>query len=330
VFRVLEAREPEAPKARERATVVEPTKWDERAKEQESTRACERATESEPTITGERAMYDREGLREAVRHFYDIQTVRMQHSGRISRKAAGNEVVISDEQRSAWAAQVKRLEGVERDALTVVKEKLERIPLWTEVLSQDDERWTGLGPTMAGVLLSEVDITRATTVSKLWRFAGLAPVAAWRCQSCARVVQRTEAGWEHTKKKSNERTCEFEKDALHEGQVRDSGSAERSKKGEKRHYNLFLKTKLLGVLAGSFLRTNKGAGNAIWRPVYDNYKHRLESSGRSTSPGQLHKASSRYMIKMFLIEFWKEWRQHEGLEVRPPYQEEKLQHRHVG
>jgi len=273
-------------------------------------------------------MYDRERLREAVRHFYDIQTVRMQHSGRISRKSAGNEVVISDEQRAAWAAQVKRLEGVEREALVVVKEKLDLIPFWS-VLQADDERWTGFGPTMAGVLLSEVDIVRATTVSKLWRFAGLAPVAAWRCQSCSRVVQRTEVGWEHTKKKANERTCEREKEVLREGQVRDSGTTERAKKGEKRHYNLFLKTKLLGVLAGSFLRANKGEGNSIWRPVYDGYKHRLESSGRSTSPGQLHKAASRYMIKMFLIEFWKEWRAHEGLEVRPPYQEEKLKHRHV-
>jgi hypothetical protein len=255
-------------------------------------------------------MNNREGLREAVRHFYDIQTIRMQHSGRISKKAAGGEAVVSEEQRLAWESQVKRLEKVEAEALAEVKDKLAGISFW-EVLGR------------------EVDIERADTVSKLWRFAGLAPVIAWRCGACSRVVARTETGWEHMKRRANERVCVLEKDVLREGQVRDSGSSERSKKGEKRHYNLFLKTKLLGVLAGSFMRANKGEGNHVWRPVYDNYKHRLESSGRFTSPGQLHKASARYMIKMFLIEFWKEWRKHEGLPVREPYQVEKLGHRHV-
>ena len=46
------------------------------------------------------------------------------------------------------------------------------------------------------------------------------------------------------------------------------------------------------------------------------------------SDAHLHQASQRYMVKMFLLELWKQWRTFEGLEVRPSYQEEYLGHKH--
>src|SRR5712691_1681201 len=42
-------------------------------------------------------------------------------------------------------------------------------------------------------------------------------------------------------------------------------------------YEPFLKTKLTGVLAGSFLRANKGEGAQPWRSICDGYKHRIET-----------------------------------------------------
>jgi hypothetical protein len=258
-----------------------------------------------------------------VRHFYDVQVIRMQHAGRISHKASGAEVVLSEEDKALMESAVKRLEKIEKEALEVVKEQLAGFPLWTQLLNTDDPRWRGLGPTMAGVLLSEIDIERAGTPSALWKFAGLAPKYAQRCRSCNRLVTREADGWKHERKKANERKCSFEA-VLPDGEVYDSGSRDRPEKGVKRGYNLFLKTKLLGVLGSSFMR----AGNEVWRKVYDDYKQRWTTGGKGTSPGHVHNAAIRYMIKMFLLDLWKEWRALEGLPVRPSYQEEKQGHVH--
>jgi len=46
------------------------------------------------------------------------------------------------------------------------------------------------------------------------------------------------------------------------------------------------------------------------------------------SQAHRHNAAKRYMVKMFLLELHKRWRKLEGLEVRPPYAEEKLGIKH--
>jgi hypothetical protein len=104
-------------------------------------------------------------------------------------------------------------------------------------------------------------------------------------------------------------------------------------------FNPWLKTKLMGVLASSFLR----AGDNKYRTVYDNYKHRLENhpnwqdktvindKGKEkiiSEKGHRHNAALRYMIKIFLCDLYNAWRSIEGLPVAPTYQEAKLGHRH--
>src|SRR6266702_1215858 len=257
----------------------------------------------------------RRSLRMAVRHFYDVQIIRQQHSGRIAKI----ETLLNEDDKAHFVIEVKRLKTEEKAAFDRVRELLQKIPFYVNVLDTEDPRWKGLGEVMAAVILSEVDIVRAENVSKLWRYAGLAPVAAWRCKECNRLVTRAaDGGWTHAVKKKNEKAC----DVVVRGEVDlyDSGSRERSIKGEKRHYNLFLKTKLLGVMAPCLLK----ASNPVWRPVYDGYKHRMETSGKGTSPGHRNNSSLRYMVKMLLIDLWKAWRESEGLPVRPPYHEEKL------
>ena len=92
-------------------------------------------------------------------------------------------------------------------------------------------------------------------------------------------------------------------------------------------FNPFLKTKLVGVLAGSFLKQTPNQ----YRTVYDNYKHRIESDSRHVDKtlGHRHNMAMRYMVKMFLIDLYKAWRQIEGLPVAPSFHEGKLGHRHA-
>jgi hypothetical protein len=109
---------------------------------------------------------------------------------------------------------------------------------------------------------------------------------------------------------------------------------DRKVKGQKCPYNQFLRAKLCGVLGSSFLKCN-----SPYRKYYDDKKHRLESADwgmASKNPtdkkrpkaGHQHKAATRYMVKMFLIDLYVAWRTLEGLEVREPYQEQYLGHKH--
>ena len=109
---------------------------------------------------------------------------------------------------------------------------------------------------------------------------------------------------------------------------------DRKVKGQKCPYNQFLRAKLCGVLGSSFLKCN-----SPYREFYDNMKNRLEAKDwgmlskhptdkKRPKAGHQHKAANRYMIKMFLRDLYVAWRTIEGLEVRKPYQEEYLGHKH--
>lgn len=109
---------------------------------------------------------------------------------------------------------------------------------------------------------------------------------------------------------------------------------DKKEKGKKCPFNQFLRAKLCGVLGSSFLKCN-----SPYRTFYDNVKHRLESENWGTlskkptdkkrpKAGHQHKAATRYMVKMFLKDLYVAWRTLEGLEVREPYQEQYLNHKH--
>lgn len=201
----------------------------------------------------------------------------------------------------------------------------------------------GVGPAMAGVLVSEYDIAKATYVSSLWKYAGLdvAPDGRGRSRRKEHLVEVT---------------------------YLDTKGVEQTRMSIT--FNPFLKTKLMGVLADSFLR----AGNPRYREIYDNYKNRMENHAMYgiardkptkpatltveklkllsvdeknerekdqtkyntwmeeskspdfvlTSEGRRHNMSKRYMVKMFLMDLYKEWRAMENLPITPPYHEAKL------
>lgn len=193
-------------------------------------------------------------------------------------------------------------EGIEKEVEKLVKQTR----LWNEYLVNVK----GVGIMMAAVILSEIDIYKATTVSKIWQFAGMNPGLVFGKQ------------W---KKVKGERIL-VTTTTLVRGDKRTEGFV--------RPYNEFLKSKMLGVLGSSFLKSQ-----SIYSEFYYNMRQRLESKNwgmdaknpsdkNHPKANHQHKAANRYMVKMFLKDLYVAWRTIEGLPVRVPYQEEYLGHVH--
>jgi hypothetical protein len=228
-------------------------------------------------------MSDREVIRTIVRTLYDFQDLRIRLAGRLRKKANeedmemppdADEIDLEDSAlpivKRTWGEMVKW----EAELKKVLAAELKGIPIYESFLKDVK----GIGPQLAGVIISEYDITKAPTVSNLWSFTGLAPG----------------------------------KDKL--------------VKGQKATFNKWLRTKMCGVLAGSFLKCG-----SPYRQFYDNMKARLEQEEGwkdEPKPGHRHHAALRYMIKMFLKDLYVSWRTVEGLSVRPPYEEEYLGRKH--
>ena len=169
-------------------------------------------------------------------------------------------------------------------------------PIYTQFLKPTK----GIGPAMSGVIISEIDITKARHPSSLWKYAGLDVAGDGRGRS-RRAEHLVKARYVN----------------------RDGEEAERN----SITFNPFLKTKLIGVLAPSFLR----ASNEKYRAVYDAYKNRLQHrpDWSEEKKGHVNNAALRYMIKMFLIDLYAAWRTLEGLPVSKPYHEAKLGIKHA-
>jgi hypothetical protein len=172
---------------------------------------------------------------------------------------------------------------------------LDAIPIYQTWL----KNVTGCGPTMAAVLLAEFDIERAYNPSKFWAVAGLDVAADGRGRSrrAEHLVKRTYTARDGTEKEKNSIT-----------------------------FNPFLKTKIVGVLGTSMLRSR-----SPYAEIYYGIKHRYEQRALvdpEWSKARIHRASIRYMCKIFLAEFWAAWRTCEGLPLAPIYHEAKLGHVH--
>lgn len=286
-------------------------------------------------------MKDQTLLNTAVRSFYDSQKIRIQLGNRIVasfRDKLGIEPSEAEENEPKGKEVLEALreeytritDGVVRitkkwkprsDLLTspaevmliqaymemldsentqfkLIKYELEKEPIYTQFLV----KILGVGPTMSGVIVSEIDISQCHYASSIWAYAGLDV-----------VINEEGSGEGRSRKKHH----------LVENIYKDKNGKEKKTQGIT--FNPFLKTKLVGVLAGSFLKAK-----SPYRDYYDNYKHRLQNDPRHTekTDGHRHAMAMRYMIKMFLSDLYVAWRTLEGLPVQPSYQESKLGHKH--
>lgn len=260
-------------------------------------------------------MNQKETVRTIVRTMYDFQDMRVRMANRLKKKKDGSdqanaeEIELEDDSIPILTEVWKDLQASEKKLAKQLESELKAVPVYTKFLKDVK----GCGPLMSAVIVSEYDIHKATTVSKLWQFTGLNPG----------MVKGMKA-------KGSKKDGTFETFKTSE-MVR----GDRRTPGYLAPFNGFLRTKMVGVLASSFIKSR-----SPYRDYYDNYKARLEQEenevvhiGKSTawkdvSKGHRDMAAKRYMIKMFLKDLYVIWRTLEGLEVRAPYQEEYLGHKH--
>ena len=201
--------------------------------------------------------------------------------------------VISDYTELCLVDNYLELEQQEKSHFRRLGNILKDYPIYTEFL----DGVIGVGPAMAGVIISEIDITKAEYPSSLHKYAGVD--VAGDGQGRSRRAEHLEDS-EYEDKEGNIKT----------------------KKGIT--FNPFLKTKLTGVLGSSFIK--QSPDKCKYRKIYDDYKHRIENMDAHKEKSKLHRhnMANRYMIKMFLIDLYNEWRKLEGLPVAPTYTEAKL------
>lgn len=183
------------------------------------------------------------------------------------------------------------LEAQEKVAFKNIEKILPSAPIYNEFLK--DVR--GVGPAMSAVIISCFDIHKANYPSSLQMYAGIdvAPDGSGRSWRKEHLVDRVYVAKDGTTKVKKSIT-----------------------------YNAFLKSKLLGVLAPSFIKLK----NPKYSKIYYDYKHRLinHPKHKEKSLKHIHNMCLRYMLKIFLIDLYNIWRPLEGLPVSVPYHEAKL------
>jgi len=214
-----------------------------------------------------------------------------------NRKKFKGDEVISEYTELVLVDRYIALEVDEVKHFRMLENVLEDYPVYTQFL----EKVKGCGPAMSGVIISEIDITKCKYSSSLWAYAGLDVAQDGRGRS---------------KKKEH----------LVETAYMDKDGKPATRQGIT--FNPFLKTKLVGVLASSFLRC--GPDNTYSKMYYE-YKHRIENHPAhiAKTKGHRHAMALRYMVKRFLCDLYVAWRKLEGLPVELEYNEAKLGHRHA-
>lgn len=249
--------------------------------------------------------YDEKRMRikALVRTLYDFQDMRIRMANRLKlrrdgspqKKNASSEEVLDEGSIPVLVDVFQDAAEMEARLKKAIEEELEECVIYTGFLKETK----GVGPLMAAVIISEYDIRIASTVSKLWMFTGLATGKVF--------------GFKWDKKN---KTWVRSEDLI---------PADRLTAGYKSPFNKWLRTKMCGVLAGSFLKSS-----SPYRDFYDSYKNRIqnEDGWSEEKKGHIHRAAIRYMVKMFLKDLYVTWRAFEGLRIREPYSEEYLGKHH--
>ena len=242
--------------------------------------------------------------------------------------------IISDETEFGLLKMYYHLMSAEEEAFKVIKPMVHRHPLWINFL----QHIRGCGETMAAVIISELDIHKAKYVSAFWKYAGVDVVIFYQYDDDGNLVLDDEGKPIEIAREGRTRHASHQ--VVHK--YIDKNGKEAERKGIS--FNPFLKTKLLGVLGTSFLRSvekvydedgkpiKKEDGKNLTVPcyygqVYYDYKHRLNNMSEHDKKTDLHKhnMSVRYMIKYFLLDLFVAWCLIENRIPPPPYHEDKLE-----
>lgn len=247
-------------------------------------------------------------LKHAVKFAYDMQQLRIQEGNRGGRQADHAPALLDEKHKLFFEDASDRLKGIEKDCFKEVGRLLKQVPIYNAWLK--DQK--GVGPAMAGVLVSSIDIEKCNTVSQLWAWCGLAVVDG--------EAQRRKKG----EKARYNPWLKAKVVAVLGGCLLKANS-----QPWREFYDNYKNRKANTTV--DVCKVCKGEGT--YTTVTDKTKKKCYICDGATKPGpypwaksdaHLHQASMRYMVKMFLKEMHVQWRTLEGLPVRPSYAEEYL------
>lgn len=259
---------------------------------------------------------DRMKLRVLVKTMYDFQDMRVRTAGRLRINKDGEPQDDKNQPDIDLLVEeiptLDEINATTRDVEAKLAKEITRIvkrnPMWALFF----EEVKGVGPMLAAVMLSEFDIHKATTVSKMWQYAGLN----------SGLVRGKKLVGERGKK-----TLELT-DTMIRG--------DRLTPGFVAPFNGWLRTKLCGVLADCFIKSKSTYALNYYYPMKNRLEQEVNPVNGTERPwcdesrSHRDRAARRYMIKMFLIDLHRTWRLFEGLPVRPPYAAEYLGKVHDG
>lgn len=272
-----------------------------------------------------------------VRTRVDIQETRKRAFNRLGMKKDGTMQDVPD--RNIESNFFDNLVSITREMMQQEK----RIEKDLEILLQKFDiynNWLqdikGIGIISSGCIISEFDIEKATTVSKMWQYAGLNPSLVRGNKRIPKADYKAEMGEIITEMK-NIKTKKIDYIIKTNEMIR----GDRATEGFVLPYNKRLRTHLIGVMAANFVKHQNNYAIEFYYP----YKTRLEKEDsivenkgkkrkgdgkawKDVSKGHRNNAALRYMVKMFLIDLHVAWRKSEGLDVRKPYAEEYLGKKH--
>lgn len=265
----------------------------------------------------------------------DYQLMRIAVDNRIGVKANGEPQNIDDgrympeEDLAKFEMLSEETRKNETKVEKMLLDVLGRFPIWVTWLSCVK----GIGSVTGAWLLGSIDIHHANTVSKIWQYAGLNPSMVYGKKRIAITQYEPDMG-------------EIVRTIMKDGKPKDYivrtnnlVRGDRPTPGYILPYNKELRIHLMGIMATNFIRLKSD-----YAQYYYNMKNRLEHDQRpiespgtrdhgklwsEVSKGHRDMAAKRYMVKMFLLDLYKNWRALEGLEVRQPYVEQYLGHQHV-
>lgn len=236
----------------------------------------------------------RKSIQILTRVFYDYQNERIRLDGRLGLTKNGTVKKKAPERDVNLLTDVlSRRDNVFGFENTIWKElatEVHQHPLWKHFLIEIK----GVGESIAAVIISEFDINKADTVSKLWSFAGLAP------------------GKDRKTKGEKCSYNQFLRAKL--CGVLGSSFLKSGSPYSTYYYNMKNRLEESEKITAERIRKEEGGSKEV--------------AWKDCTPKHRHNASIRYMIKMFLKDLYVAWRTIEGLPVREPYEKEYLEKVH--
>lgn len=246
-------------------------------------------------------------LKAVVNNWIDEQKRRLAIESRL-KKAAKRESYMTEYDVKINQDLIDDMRAREKDALKRVERMCKEHPMWPWL-----ESVKGVGPSIAGAMLSQFDIHKADTVSKFWAYAGL-DVVDGSAPRLKKGETSTFNGW------------------LRMILVGRLGPSFIKVKAESPYKKIYYDTRHrleckghCGKTVEEHVKDTKpkkdGKPGAQWFPSLSTTG---PQPGDFCTAGHMHNKAIREMVKRFLADFHTEWRTVEGLPVRPPYSEEKL------